>query len=249
MIKNILNGLIFLLFTAAASGAQELTYPQFQLENAISEEELKTEPSLNFDRTAGSAPKSVGRAFLMSLILPGSGELYNGNTNQGRFFLGMELLLWSGLFGNKYYVNVLKDDYYAYAVQHAGVDRSGKDKEFWANIGKYDDLFSYNEQRRRDRFVDAIYPENESYYWRWDSRENRFKYDDMRITTNEIAGRDTYFYAAIMLNHLVSGINAMRLTRKYNRTLAVEKSWDVRFFAFRQHDHGHLFGMRFYTHF
>jgi hypothetical protein len=247
MLKNTLLVSALILLFVLTVDAQELSYRQFQLESQFTAQNRTEVPSLQYNQAVDAAPKSVGRAFLMSVILPGSGEFYSGNSGQGRFFLGMELLLWSGLIGNKMYVDMLKDDYYAFAVQHAGVSRSGKDKEYWISIGKFDDLYSYNEQRRRDRFVDAIYPEDDSYYWRWDSRANRFKYDEMRLTANEIEGRDTYFYAAIMLNHLVSGINAMRLARKHNRTMALEKSWDLRFFAYRHEGNQHLFGFRFFT--
>lgn len=242
-----LNLGILLLLMQGVSFGQELTYPKFQLETRVNAMEPTLSPELNQTYEIQTGHKSVGKAFLMSLILPGSGEFYNGNAGHGRFFLGMELLLWGGLFANKQYVNMLKDDYYAYAVQHAGVERSSKDKDFWVNIGKYDDLFTYNEQRRKERNVDALYPEDGSYFWRWDSRGNRFTYDDKRITANEIAGRDTYFYAAIMLNHLVSGINAMRLARKHNRTMTARQTWNLRFFAYRQDNHQHCFGFHFNT--
>lgn len=212
-------------------------------DNGLHDSPLDNVPLLDMS----ASEKSVGKAFFMSLLVPGTGEFYAGSKGQGRFFLGAELLLWGSLLANRTYADILKDDYYAYAVQHAGVDPRGKDQDFWVDIGKFDDLYSFNEQRRRDRFVDAIYPEDENYYWKWDSRENRFVYDGKRISVNEIANRDTYFYAAIVLNHLVSGINAMRLTRRYNRTLANRHNWNIRFFAHRQTETQHLFGLRFIT--
>jgi hypothetical protein len=238
---------VTVLLSIQAGTAQETAYPGFVLSQKWTSE-LQSDPVLNntIPQVSGER-RSVGKAFFMSLVVPGSGELYVGKKRQGRFFLGAELVLWAGLLANQEYVRILEDDYYAYAAQHAGVDRTGKGEDYWVDIGKYDDLFSFNEQRRRDRFVDAIYPEDENYYWKWDSRENRFVYDGKRITANEISNRDTYFYAVIVLNHLVSGINAMRLARKYNKSLARVQDWNIRFFAHRENAKQHRFGFRLVT--
>ncbi len=190
-----------------------------------------------------SKQKSVGRAFFMSLVLPGAGEYYMGRKSQAFMFLGFEVLAWSGLLANQLYSDHLKDEYKTFAGQHAGVQPAGKDLQYWIDIGKYDDIYSFNEQRRRDRYFDAIYDETPANYWKWDSRDNRFRYDGKRLRANEIASQDVYFYAAVLLNHLVSGINAMRLARKHNRT--VSTAWHMQFESYKFTDNSNYFGMRF----
>lgn len=240
-----------LLFSLISLGyGQDLSYPGFDLNQEYTVDHNPAAVFFPDLEATEPKPQSAGKAFFLSLLVPGSGEYFNGHKGYGRFFFSAELLLWGSLLANQQYVDILKDEYRAFAVEHAGLDPSGKDADFWNNIGKYDNLFSFNEQRRRDRNVDAIYPETGAYFWDWDSKSNRFVYDGRRIRSNEIASRDTYFYAAIVVNHLVSGINAMRLARKHNRNLSSRsQNWDLRFYALKETEYQHRFGFSFSTHF
>ena len=80
--------------------------------------------------------------------------------------------------------------------------------------------------RRRDRDVDAIYSEDAINFWRWDSHDNRLDYDARRIHTRELEQNDVYYIGAIVLNHLVSAINALRVARAYNKNLE-QNSWQM----------------------
>ena len=174
--------------------------------------------------------KSPGKAFFYSILLPGAGQFYAESDNSAVLFLGAEALLWLGLVGNNLYADHLVDEYRAYAVQHAGVLNGGKDNDYWAVIGKYEDIYSYNEQRRRERRFDEVYEENTFYYWSWDSKTNRYNYDRSRLQANEIADREVYFWGAIALNHLASAIHALAMARSYNKALEKENmSWNFRF--------------------
>lgn len=181
------------------------------------------------DLASNSQEKSPGKAFLFSLLLPGAGQYYTKNNNSAVLFLGAEALLWLGLVGNNLYAEHLVDEYKTYAVQHAGVLDSGKDKDYWGVIGKYDDIYRYNDQRRRERRFDEVYEENAFYFWSWDSKTNRYNYDRARLKANEIADRDVYFWGAIALNHLASAIHALAMAKKYNKNLQEEgMSWEFR---------------------
>jgi hypothetical protein len=187
--------------------------------------------------------KSVGLAFLMSLALPGSGEYYMGRRDHSVIFLTSEILLWSGLAANSFYADHLEGETYTYAVQHAGVSREGKDKQYWIDIGKFNSIYEFNEQRRRDRYFEAVYQDQQDKFWLWDSRDNRLRYDSKRLDANEIAGQDVYFYATIVLNHLVSAINSLRLARKHNRELAEKVDWSLRFHSYHI-DNNKFYGIK-----
>jgi hypothetical protein len=169
--------------------------------------------------------KSAGRAFLYSLILPGLGEAYTGHDNYTKFFLTVEATGWGIYLLNNMQVVSGTEDYKNYAVDHAGLDRAGKDAQYWINVGKYNTIYDYNEQRRRERDVSGIYSENEQNFWRWDSYNNRLYYDWKRIQTRELERKQVYIIGGLVLNHLLSAINALRLARIYNKHSG-SMSWD-----------------------
>lgn len=172
-----------------------------------------------FEPMNRSERKSPSRAFFSSLILPGTGESYVGNETQGKIFFGIEIVGWGLVIANIINVTMRQNDYQNYAVQHGVLDRVGKDDQFWIDIGKYDSIFMYNEQRLRERDLEALYPENHFWFWQWDNPANRFLYDSKRIKTRDIEQNRLYFFAVIALNHLVSAVNALRLANAYNRQL------------------------------
>ncbi|MCB0282467.1 MAG: hypothetical protein H6627_10080 [Calditrichae bacterium] len=212
--------LLFSVFANAQQNSVNLYYNPLRFSEISKADVLNDTP--DFDITTDeSGRKSVGKALLYSLILPGAGEFYVGDASYGKFFLGMEIIVWGSYLFNQHQYSSLKGDYKAYASLHADVSKAGKDAQYWINIGKFDDIYNYNEQRRRDRRVDDIYEEvSGSKYWNWDSRDNRFTYDAKRLKAVSIKNREVYFVTGILVNHLVSAINAVRLARKHNRNLA-----------------------------
>ena len=188
--------------------------------------------------------KSVGLAFFMSLALPGSGEFYMGRKNLTAWFLTTEILLWTGLTANSLYADHLDEEYRIYAAQHAGINREGKDKQFWVDIGKYNSIYDFNEQRRRDRYFEAIYYDESTDYWLWDSKDNRLKYDGDRLGANEVRNQSVYFFASIVLNHLVSAVNSLRIARKHNRELGEKANWSLGVKTYKMETH-HFYGLNF----
>jgi len=163
--------------------------------------------------------KSPSRAFFSSLILPGLGEAYMGEDFQSKLFLGLELVGWGLVIANVINVNMRESDYQNYAIMHATVSGNAKDDQYWIDIGKYDSIYDYNEQRRRERDLGAIYPETRGNFWQWDANANRLNYDAYRIETREVENSRLYFFAGIALNHLLSAVNALRLANAHNRRL------------------------------
>jgi hypothetical protein len=197
------------------------------------------------DNTAPVKKKSAGMAVLLSLVLPGSGEWYMGKTGQTKVFMGIEALLWGGLFANKWYVGQLEDDYKTYAVQYAEVNRAGKDYYYWVNIGKFNNIEDFNTQRARDRWFSEMYEDLEKYHWNWKSKSYRLTYDGKRLHAEDVKNMDVYFYSAIVLNHLVSAVNALRLARKHNKTLSWRMDVDAYVNADRSYYYGFSFSKRF----
>ena len=224
---RIMNYKIIIVFFLAISAlhAQTISFSEHNERNEIA---LMTHFKTDSLQQAGQPKKSPGKAFFFSLLLPGSGEYYAGAKKSAAFFAATEALLWVGMFANDVYQRELVRDYKTYAVAHAAVDRAGKEYQYWIDIGKYDDIYSFNEQRRQDRYFEALYEENQANYWMWDSKENRLTYDEYRLHANKVAIRAVYFQAAAMLNHFVSAIHAMYRVRQFNRREA-ETVWNLHF--------------------
>jgi hypothetical protein len=172
--------------------------------------------------------KSVAKALFLSLILPGAGEYYVGETGYTKFFLGMEILGWSSIVFNRHYYSSLQKDYMAYARLHAGIDKKNKDDQYWIDVGKHDDIYSYNSTRVNQRRIEELYDENKNNYWQWDSRKNRYTYDAKRLNSVSIKDREIYMTIGILVNHLVSAVNAVRLARRHNKNLA-QSSFQYKF--------------------
>jgi hypothetical protein len=161
-----------------------------------------------------TTPPSKSKAFLLSLALPGAGEYYAGSKKMARIFLGAEILLWATYFTFRAYGNQKKDDYQSYAVAHAGVDPSGKDHAYFVNIENYDNIRDYNEAKLRQRDVGAVYPETAEYAWDWDSEASRQRFERLRYSSDAAYTRALFVIGGVILNHVISGIDAARLARK-----------------------------------
>lgn len=217
--------LFIVLLTAGAVYAQTPAFSEYDKEMILAGVTHFKADSL---KQSNQLQKSPGKAFFLSLLLPGSGEYYAGAKQSAAYFAAAEVLLWIGMFANDAYQRELVRDYKTYAVEHAAINRSGKDYQYWIDIGKYDDIYSFNDQRRQERYFDALYEENQANYWMWDSKENRLTYDENRLHANTVAVRAVYFQAAAMLNHFVSAIHAMYRVRQFNKKEA-QSVWNLHF--------------------
>ncbi len=157
---------------------------------------------------------SKAKAFFFSFILPGAGEYYAGSARMARLFLGSEALLWATYFSFRTYGNWKKNDYQQFAVSHAGVKLLGKDHQYFVDIENYNNIREYNDAKLRQRNAGALYPENEDYTWQWDSKASRLKYVELRIASDRAYNRSLFVIAGVILNHVVSGIDAIRVVKK-----------------------------------
>lgn len=161
---------------------------------------------------------SPGRAFLYSLVLPGAGQIYAGSGKMAQIFLGSEGLLWATFLTFRAYGHSKQSDYRNYAAVHAGITNAGKDYDYYVAIENYNDIRAYNEAKLQQRAVDEMYPEDAIHSWEWDSEASREAYERMRISSDRAFRRSLFVVGGIVVNHLVSGIDAVRLARKAKRS-------------------------------
>ena len=173
----------------------------------------------------GEGFKSASKAALLSLILPGAGEIYGGAETKGKIFLLSEVSLWAGFFGFRTYGSWLKRDYKSYAASHAGVKLDGKSDSFFDELAYYDNRDQYNQfAPLYNRGEKAPYPEEDFWNWQWDSRESRLHYRDLKNRSKDISRRALYMVGLSIVNRVVSVVDALKTVRNYNRKRSLELS-------------------------
>jgi len=175
------------------------------------------------DREEGSvvlapAPDSLSISkarvtLLKSIVLPGWGEHSLGRHQKGYLFNGVEAAFWVALAGFRMHTGVLNHDMRSYAAQHSSASVDGKDEVFFTDIGNYNDIYEYNEQKLRYRQYGAVYPETAEFYWSWDSDESRREFDSIRIRHASAARNITFALTGLVANRLVSMFDVMLMTR------------------------------------
>jgi len=205
--------------------------------------------------------KSLKKAFFMSLLLPGSGEYYAGAKTQAKAFLGAEAMIWSFAAFSKFQGEMWKRDYRNFAAQQAGANPEQTEDIYYQNIYEYPSSYWYNQ----DIWAEArmIYPDDpqaqETYVsgllygssddWAWQTQGDWYQYRGLRVRSQESLHRISYSYGAAILNHLLSAVNAARLTKRYNKNrlkrAELEESWQLKFLTTRNCDIGVALGKSF----
>lgn len=161
--------------------------------------------------------KSVPRAALYSALLPGLGEHYVGSRKKARYFFAAEAISWLGFLSYHTYGQWKKDDYINFARERAGARLEDKDDLFHDWVGFYDDIDQFNEfgrvqDRERPYLVD-----NETNHWRWRSRADKSAYREIKNSSREAFRRRDFTVGLMILNRIVSVIDAVHDARKTRR--------------------------------
>ena len=189
-----------------------------------SEENFK-DINFSLNSNISDTKKSVGLGIIYSLLLPGMGELYADAYDVGKYFTIADGVLWGTFFGMNAYSNWQKDNYQTYAASRAGVDNSNKDENYYARIGEYTSIETYNDQKALERNFNEMYDEDK-YFWKWNSTEERRTYRDMWTSSEQTSNDIRFVVGGLILNRVASAINAARLVTSFNKRLEEEVSWN-----------------------
>ncbi len=166
--------------------------------------------SAPFKAHAGISNK---KAFFLSLLIPGLGEAYVGNTGNAKSFFTSELILWASWFTLDRYYDINVNHYSSFAALHSGLNPAGKGDTLRRNLGNYQTSLLYNKSVFIDYGPEAQYYQD-SEEWSWDNSENRRKYRKMMEDAQNINRKTTMFLGVLLGNHLLSAINANQLAHK-----------------------------------
>ena len=162
---------------------------------------------------------------LQSLVFPGWGEHTVGEAKRAQSFFIREAALWLYYIGSKKTANWYKSDYSAFAELHADVEMSGKHYLFAVNMGHYDNLKEYNENKERQRLPAEKYADSGRYDWQWDHKANRIKFDEMRIKSVSYDKYARFAVAGLILHRLISFIDVIYLERQ-NKPISLGTQFD-----------------------
>jgi hypothetical protein len=169
--------------------------------------------------------KSVFLAITYSILLPGMGELYAGNYSSGKYFTIAEAVFWGTYIGMNTYSNWNKDRYHSFAASNGGVNVAGKDDGYFTNIGIYTDINEYNDDMARNGDFNKMY-NTKLDYWKW-TGSDRTTYRSMWTAGEQAHNNLRFVVGALVLNRVVSAINAARIASAFNKNASQELGWNL----------------------
>ncbi len=244
--KNILFLLIIFTIPISAQSEQKSFY---ELKNVVTTQLQNSDTEINsvFNDDV-KKKKSPGLAIIYSLLLPGMGELYADAYDTGIYFTIAEGVLWGSYIGMDVYGNWQKDRYISFAQVNAGITTDGKDDDYFATIGEYLNIDQYNDDKAFERNFKQMY-DTEKFFWKWNSSADRKSYRSMWISSEQTFNDLRFVVGAMLLNRVVSAINAVRMVSKYNRNLEQELSWNVYLDLKKLPDNSSVYNLNFSTSF
>lgn len=227
-LKNMkLSVLLILAITTSVFSQQQKSFSILLLEQEVKSSASEySSTNLNFSDDLATEKKSTALAILYSLLLPGMGELYADGYESGKYFTIAEGALWATYIGMSVYASNQEDNYKAFATTNASINTNGKNDEYFATIGQYQNIDNYNDQKALERNFDKMY-DRETFFWKWQNTEERRSYRSMWSSSEQTYNDLRFVVGAMILNRVVSAINAVRLVSAYNNRIEEELSWNV----------------------
>ncbi len=165
--------------------------------------------------------KSGGVAMLLSLLLPGAGHFYIDRMDVGKFFVMGEAASWLGFAGLNIYGNALREDARTFASENAGLDKSGKDDDYYVNVANFNSIYDYNNDKLLTGEYSQLYNES-THYWNWNNNTtNKDTYDQQRLKSERVYNTRILFGTTLFVNRIVSAISALILANKSSDSKAI----------------------------
>jgi len=207
----------------------KLTHPSYL---AYESDSLKGEEIVD---VYGFKGKSLKRAFLFSLIVPGSGEFYAGSKIKAALFFGLDVTLWALYFNYHSKGKDKENEYKTFADQHWSED--GYTQWLIDSLGITSDTARYWDPEKQEwTYLSHHLPDKktqqyyemigkyEQFRWGWDDyqdeskfSQNRDFYLDMRRISNDWLNKAKYSAMFSLANHILSAFDAAIAVKKYNK--------------------------------
>jgi hypothetical protein len=161
--------------------------------------------------------KKPWQAFFMSFLIPGTGEHYTGSRVKSKAFFIAEIGFWSAFASFRHLGSWRQEDYKLFAAQAAGADVNGKDDRFFDVLGFYDSREQYNKVAGVYDNSRQYFPDGKSYFWRWQSLDDRNAYKSMKDDSKSYYRKATFALGLIAANHFLSAVDSYISAKRFNR--------------------------------
>ena len=218
------NSSIKSIFELKEIYSQNNSFPVSRINNQVSTIQFQESAIQDFTLEK----KSPALAILYSMLIPGMGELYADRYDNGKYFTIADGVLWGVFAGFNIYGNWQEKNYKAFAESKGGVNLNNKDADYYANIGNYLSIDEYNAAMDLQSNFGKVY-NTAANYWKWDSNDQRREYRNMWSSSEQAINNERFVVGALILNRVISAINAVRLVNSYNKKLNQKVSWNFYF--------------------
>ncbi len=180
------------------------------------------------ERTRGAV--NPRKALVLSLLLPGAGELYSGHKGRAAGFFISEGGIWANFVAWEIAGRLRRDNYIEQARINAGVGTSSESDDYWRLVGIYtrssgSGVDSYEDALRRDArnefptdpaaqdaWVAERLPSGDR-AWNWTSGALQENFRATRQNSTRAYHRAKFSFALAILNRLASAIDTQMLHR------------------------------------
>lgn len=233
-------GLLAALVPASAAGAAGPAADLYaELEEQPSRFGLAQTMAASFQTGTGSGdmgdPSSDSRvspflAGLMSAVVPGSGQLVQGQS-RGWLYLGIEAAAWFSYFAIRSAGHQAETDYREFADDHWTLEmyetvtecEGGGPVNFEEELAEIQDL----KENAPDDYYESI-GRNDVYACGWDGAGSRTDYLSMRDDANDLFRGSRIAGTVAFANHLVSAVDAARSAARARRNRSLQSlEWRV----------------------
>jgi hypothetical protein len=188
------------------------------------------------------APRNPRKALLLSLLLPGAGELYQGHRGRATGFFISEGAIWTNYVAWEISGHLRRNDYIEQAQLGAGVGVDSGNDDYWRLVGQYQRSSgtgpgAYEETLRREARVQyPSDPAQQDLYvaerlptgdraWSWSTAAEQAYYQKTRQNANRAFSRAKYSFGFAILNRLVSALDTQILHRSDRRDAEGRAGW------------------------
>lgn len=162
--------------------------------------------------------KSLKKAMLFSILLPGAGQHYLGNQKRANAMMAAEAGVWVAFYAFRLQGQMREERYKQIAELFGGISGE-KDDNYYRLMSKYlssedynidvlrkaRELYPYDRQKQLDYFwVNGYFGDDQ---WRWDSIEHMMDFKRVRSLSREAYRRSVLVTGFAVLNRMVSAMD------------------------------------------